>query len=98
MVTLTLQRPQAGNQINLDLAAELKTACRTVQEDDRIWLLVLMGSGDTFSVGREPLATAIAAGPVEPHLAWLRQAQVASTIAGLAIPVIVAINGDALDH
>jgi enoyl-CoA hydratase/carnithine racemase len=98
VLTLTLERPDAGNRIDVSLAAELREACWSVREDDRIRVVILTGSGNTFSVGREPLPAELAAGPVEPRLAWLRQAQVASSVAQLPIPVIVAVNGDAIDH
>jgi enoyl-CoA hydratase/carnithine racemase len=97
-LTLTLERPEVGNRINIALAAELKQACRAALEDIRIRVAILTGSGDSFSVGREPPPAGLAAGPAEPRLAWLQQAQVASSVAGLPMPVIVAVNGDAIDH
>lgn len=98
MLTVTLDRPDAANRIDGALATELKEACQAAQEDDRVRVVILTGSGDTFSIGREPLPAEAASGSVASRMAWLRQVQVASAIAALAMPVIVAINGDAIDH
>jgi enoyl-CoA hydratase/carnithine racemase len=40
----------------------------------------------------------VSRGPLGDRLAWLAQMQVAGLIAGLPIPTLVVINGDALDH
>ncbi len=98
LATVTLDRPDAGNRINADLAAELRQVCQVIREDDRIHLVILTGRGTSFSVGREVLPVGLAAGPLEGKLAWLRQLQVASCLAALEVPVIVALNGDAMDH
>lgn len=95
---MTLDRPDAGNRINADLAAELRQVCQLIREDDRIHAVVLTGRGASFSVGREVLPAQLAAGPLEGKLVWLRQLQVASCLAALEVPVIVALNGDAMDH
>jgi len=95
---VTLDRPDAGNRINTDLAAELRHVCQLIREDDCIHLMVLTGRGASFSVGREELPADLAAGPLEGKLGWLRQLQVASYLAALDVPVIVALNGDAMDH
>lgn len=98
VLTVTLDRPDADNRINDALATELKEACQAAQEDDRVQVVILTGSGHTFSIGREPLLAELAAESAESRIAWLRQFQVASAIAALEVPVIVAINGDAIDH
>ena len=67
--------------------------CRLVMDDEDIHLLILTGSGEVFSVGRETKHEEPA-----PGLDWLAQLQVASSLAALPIPVVVALNGDALDH
>ena len=97
-MTITLNRPNAGNQINLALAAELKEACQAAREEESIRIVILTGSEGVFSTGREQLPAELAAGPVESRIRWLRQLQVASAVADLPVPVIVAINGDAIDH
>ena len=86
-------RGEAGNRIDAGLAAELREACRVVMDDEDIHLLILTGSGEVFSVGRETKHEEPATG-----LDWMVQLQVASSLAALPIPVLVAVNGDALDH
>lgn len=78
---LTLNRPEAANSINLELAQELEDACRQINQDDEIYVVVLSGAGDSFCGGGEK------AGAVYG---------VAAAVADIEKPVIAAINGDAL--
>ena len=98
MLTVTLNPPDIQNRIDVALAAELKEACQAATEDQRIRLVIVTSSGPVFSVGREPMPPDIRSGPVESRKRWLQQLQVASAIASIPLPVLVAINGDALDH
>ena len=93
VATVTLANGETGNRIDVALAAELREVCRLVMDDEDIHLLILTGSGEVFSVGRETKHEEPA-----PGLDWLAQLQVASSLAALPIPVVVALNGDALDH
>ena len=93
VATMTLTNAGAGNRIDAGLSAELRESCRLVMDDEDIHLLILTGSGEVFSVGRETKHEEPASG-----LDWLEQLQVASSLAALPIPVVVAVNGDALDH
>ena len=90
---LTLNRAEAGNALNLLLANELEEACRKINEDDEIWVVVLTGVGEVFCRGNEP--GELTRGLDELEL--LPPSGLASkAIASLATPVIVALNGDAL--
>ena len=93
VATLKLANAGSGNRIDAVLAAELREACRAVMDDEDIHLLILTGSGEVFSVGRDTKQ-----GDPAPGLDWMVQLQVASSLAALPIPVLVAVNGDALDH
>lgn len=93
VATLKLANAGSGNRIDAVLAAELREACRAVMDDEDIHLLILTGSGEVFSVGRDTKQEDPA-----PGLDWMVQLQVASSLAALPIPVLVAVNGDALDH
>ena len=95
VATVTLARPESGNRIDSPLAAELREACRAIGEDESIRSVIVTGAGSIFSVGREPAPGDL---PPETRPDWLCRLQVASTLAGLPIPVIAAVNGDALDH
>ncbi|RLC72366.1 MAG: hypothetical protein DRI26_03105 [Chloroflexi bacterium] len=90
---LTLNRAEAGNALNLLLANELEEACRKINEDDEIWVVVLTGAGEVFCQGNEP--GELVRGLDELEL--LPPSSLASrSIASLSRPVIVALNGDAL--
>ena len=84
VATLTLDRPDTGNQIDGEMADALGEACRLVAEDDQLRLLVLTASGDSFSIdgGSRNREEGVPGNP-------------AAHIAALAVPVLVALNGDA---
>ena len=65
------------------MADALVEACRMVAEDDGLRLMVLTANGDAFSVDEGAEPTEVPGG--KPGAA----------IAGLAVPVSVALNGDA---
>ena len=80
---LTLNRPEAANSVNLELAQELEDACRQINQDDEIYVVVLSGAGKAFCRGGDvPEAGAVYG--------------VAGAIASIEKPTIAAINGDAL--
>jgi enoyl-CoA hydratase/carnithine racemase len=83
VATVTLNRPEAGNSINLELAQELAEVCRLVNQDEAVYVVILTGAGDkAFCRGGEVEE----AGKVCS----------AADIAAIEKPVIAAINGDAL--
>ncbi len=81
---ITLNREEASNVINLQLAQEMEEVCRQVAQDDDIYVAIVTGAGNNaFCRGSE----------LEPHG---RQFSPAAAIASIDRPVIAAINGDAL--
>lgn len=98
MATLTLNCLATANRLDLALAEELREACRQAGEDGTLRALVITGGGDPFSVGREAPPPELAAAPAEERVAWITRRKVASAVAALPMPVVVALNGDALDH
>ena len=80
---LTLNRPEAANSINLELAQELEDACRQINQDDEIYVVVLSGAGEAFCRGVDVQKAGAAY-------------SVAAAVADIEKPVIAAINGDAL--
>jgi enoyl-CoA hydratase len=77
---ITLNRPEAGNSINQQLAQELEAVCRQVNQDEAVYVVIVSGAGDkAFCKGGE-----------------LEKSGAAATIAAIEKPVIAAINGDAL--
>jgi enoyl-CoA hydratase len=82
VATITLNRPQAGNRLNLEMAQELDDACRLINQDDAIYVAVVTGAGNkTFCKGSQPENSGYKA---------------AGAIAAIEKPVIAAVNGDAL--
>ena len=49
--SITLNRPEAMNTFNTELAAELNDALRTMESDDAVRAVVLSGAGKHFSTG-----------------------------------------------
>ena len=93
MARVTLAQPETRNCIGEGLAEELRDACRRIGEDDDFRLAIVTGSGGCFSVGRPELESGDEDEDIAGRLARLR---VADSVAGLAIPVIIALNGDAM--
>lgn len=84
--------------MDLELAADIRAVCQDLRENDVVRVVIFTGSGNSFSVGRETMPDEMMAGPAMLRLAWLEQIKVADAIASLPVPVIVSMNGDALDH
>lgn len=84
VASLTLNRPEAANSVNLKLAQELGDACRQLNQEDEVYVVVLSGVGGKAFCGGSDVEK-----PGEVHAT-------ASAIAGIEKPTIAAINGDAL--
>ena len=98
IATVTLSRPELSNRVSLEMATELREVCQAIQADENIRLVILTGEGDQFSVGREALPEDLSGSPASVSLDWLKGSQAASAIAAIKVPVIVAVNGDAMDE
>lgn len=82
---LTLNRPEADNAINQQLAQELETICSQIDQDDDIYVIIITGAGNKVFCGGGELASLESS-----------SYGAATAIAGLNQPVIAVINGDAL--
>jgi enoyl-CoA hydratase len=80
---VVLNRPDAGNAVNRLLAQELEEACNRINQDRRVYVVTVTGSGEAF----------LSFGDGEPGSVPPRGA--ANVIAGIDRPVIAAVNGDA---
>lgn len=84
--SITLNRPEAGNSINLKLAQELEDICLKINQDDDVYVVTITGAGDkAFCIGSELGSKKLDVG-YSP----------ARALASIEKPVIAAINGDAL--
>ena len=93
VAVLTINRPEARNAVNGDVASGIEDAIDRIEADDETWVAVLTGAGPVFSAGAD--LKAIATG----------QAAALNTkkggFAGIARrertkPIIAAVNGPAL--
>lgn len=91
--TMHLTRPETGNCIDQEMAEEIRDACLVMGQDDACRLVVVTGSGSSFSVGRATMDQ------LEGDVSgWLAAMRVAGCLAALPVPVLVALNGDAIGH
>jgi len=93
--TITLDRVDNSNRVDARMAAELHQALEHLSQQDQLRLVVLTANGNVFSTGRDEFRR-LPSG--QPSAYWLNSRRVASAVAGLPVPVIIALNGDATDH
>ena len=97
VATLTLNRPDVGNAIDIALADAILAAALECDADDSIRCVVLTGAGRTFCAGGDVAAFA-AAGADAPALIRRLTASLHMAVARLLRmrkPVITAVNGAA---
>ncbi|NMG64169.1 enoyl-CoA hydratase/isomerase family protein [Azoarcus indigens] len=98
VATLWMNRPEVHNAFNARLIAELDAACRALEEDEGVRLLVLAGRGKSFSAGAD-LNWMKAAGQASPadNLADARKLTgMLRTLAELRKPTLARVQGAAL--
>lgn len=84
IATITLNRPPM-NAVNEELLDELVAACRDIEQDDAVHVVILTGAGKAFSAGRD--LPAVMEGVEYPGGPRYR------VLEGLGKPVIAAVNG-----
>jgi len=80
---ITLNRPNAENRINMQMAQEMAEVCTLINQDEDLYLAVITGAGKLFSAGTEDSEERSSLNP-------------AGSIAEITKPIIAAINGDCL--
>ena len=50
---VTLNRPDAKNEINLQMGQELDEICRQINQDNDIYVVIITGAGGVFCNGNE---------------------------------------------
>ena len=85
---MALERPEENNTVDLGMAAELRDVCRALATDSEVRVVIFTGSGTVFSTGRS----------IVPDPGAITELQVASCVAAIPVPVLMALNGDATDH
>ncbi len=96
---ITLNRPRAANAINHTMVQELREACQSINQEEKILVLVISGGGQSFCSGEDLKESKESSQRETPSTksAELRMQQgIADAIAKVNCPVIACINGDAL--
>jgi enoyl-CoA hydratase len=94
IATLTLNRPDSRNALNLQMCRDIVAACERINTDSDIRVLIIKSSGKVFCAGadlkeRQGMTSAdMVARRVEGFTAY-------AAIEDLAIPVIAAVQGPA---
>ncbi|NMG17165.1 enoyl-CoA hydratase/isomerase family protein [Aromatoleum bremense] len=98
VATIWMNRPDVHNAFNAQLIADLTAACRELDADDTVRVVVLAGRGKSFSAGADlNWMKAAAAASVEDNLEDARKlAGMLRTISGMGKPTIARVQGAAL--
>lgn len=93
---LTINRPEKMNALSNQLISELKTVLDTIEQDDKLRVLIFTGAGDkAFVAGADIQELVTRDAQIGRKVSKERQ-DLFSRIENLAVPVIAAINGYAL--
>ncbi len=95
---LTLPEAYSGVTISEAVAEELVDCCRELSLDDDLRVVTIAGEGDTFATGREKLPDDLLEAVSAERVAWLKRMGAANAVAGLPMPVLAILNGDAVAH
>ncbi|OYV01493.1 MAG: enoyl-CoA hydratase, partial [Burkholderiales bacterium PBB5] len=91
---VTINRPEARNAVNGDVARGLQAAIDETEADDQVWAVILTGAGsDAFSAGADLKAVSSGQGA---QLATERGGFAGFVHAPRSKPWIAAVNGPAL--
>ncbi len=98
VATIWMNRPDVHNAFNAQLIADLTTACRVLDADDSVRVVVLAGRGKSFSAGADlNWMKAAASASVEENIADAgRLAGMLRTLAEMSKPTIARVHGAAL--
>jgi enoyl-CoA hydratase len=94
--TVTINRPEKLNALNVATIAELDAAIAETESDDAVKAVVITGAGDKAFVAGADISELQSLGPVQAKEFALRGQAVFSRLERLTKPVIAAVNGYAL--
>ncbi len=94
--TITINRPDKLNALNVATIGELGAAVSDAAADDAVKAVIITGAGDKAFVAGADISELRSLGPVEAKEFALRGQAVFRGIERLAKPVIAAVNGYAL--
>ncbi|MEV0355557.1 enoyl-CoA hydratase-related protein [Nocardia sp. NPDC050697] len=97
--TVTLNRPEALNALSPHMITELRAAYAEAENDDRVWLLIVTGTGRAFCTGADVKAIP-GDGKVlneRPYLStyeqWEAPQEGTPPFRTMAKPILTAVNG-----
>ena len=93
MAKITLNRPEVRNAINIQLIKDIIKALKQAKADDKVRVVVITGSGDTFGAGQD-LKNKVVRTPREANeQGELWYTELTNILHLLGKPVIAAVNG-----
>jgi 2-(1,2-epoxy-1,2-dihydrophenyl)acetyl-CoA isomerase len=97
VVTLTLNRPEAMNALDVDLKEALRDTLATLETDKSCRAIVLAGAGKAFCVGQDlrEHAADLESGRNDLNTVRIHYNPIASRLASMPKPVIAAVRGTA---
>jgi len=89
--TITLNRPEANNTFNIEMATELNTALKEMDRDSDVNVIVINANGRNFCTGID--VNYVDGKPMKDYLDWVRlMEEMNMTIAKMAKPVIASVH------
>lgn len=95
---ISIRCPQSKYTANENIAIEIRSICKQIQEDEHVRVVILTSDGQGFSFPRNTYVPVHDDHTVDPISDWLDHNKAASSLAALKIPVIASVNGNALNH
>ena len=97
VVTLTLNRPDAMNALDVDLKVALRDTLASIESDRSVRAVVLAGAGKAFCVGQDlrEHAADLEKGSTELDTVRQHYNPIAQRLASLPKPVVAAVGGTA---
>ena len=93
IATITLNRPEAMNSLNLELVSDLSVALTNVQEDSSVRVVVLTGNGKAFCAGGDLFYLAGLTQVLDARSFIAQAGNLISGIMNMDKPVIAMVNG-----
>lgn len=96
IATITLNRPEKLNALNIKMIEELESAVLRILKDRSVRVLVITGAGRGFCSGADVSDMAQAPAPVETRYLTQTAHKIILALANLEKPVIAKVNGVAV--
>ncbi len=89
--TITLNRPEANNTFNIEMATELNTALKEMDKDSNVYVIIINANGKNFCTGID--VNYVDEKPMKDYLDWVRlMEEMNMTIAKMSKPVIASVH------